>query len=159
MERKTNERKSFGEKFTNLPAPLKAQVLKFFGLSVAALLGTISLVVILQDLRCCTGLLLVCYLFYSGAVIMNDYFNGTIICKKMKCIGTTRFIDETTYVIMRECGTEEDSEEGIHKFVLSTSKKMARLFKTGFIMNVYFRPNAAMVMVAWELIGSSGFSN
>lgn len=146
--------KSFIECVGAMPAALKRRFVKQLAGSCLVMLLILFFVLVSKDWRCLFGLGFVLYIAYIGLDIVWKYDAGIIIRKKVRCISSTKILNnkERLYVALRNLECRDTDEPEVYKFYLPVSKKESGLFAPDVVMYIYLNSKNPSEILAWELI-------
>ena len=148
---------SFMQQLFLLP---EVMIRRFFGQIAAAALivvFTVFLLIHFKVWQYCIGLLIALYLAYMAMDMVWNYNKGKIECKRMICIKSQHFIRKSrVFVIMQDVDAKENTRDNTRQFYIATSKKNAALITPHTIMDIYFRPDNPLEVIAWEIVGNQG---
>lgn len=138
-----------------MPESLLKRLLQYIGAGAIIIVFSIFLMIFFRTWQYCLGFLIALYIIYLGLDIAWGFYDGKIICSKMVCIKATVLPGKKRlFIIMRDLNAKDVDINNTHKFYIASSKKNISLITPQTIMEVYYRPDNPMEMVAWNILGS-----
>lgn len=135
------------------PLPLQKRFLKHMLASAAIAVITVVLMIYFRSWGYCIGMILGLYVAYVGFDVIWAYHDGKIISRKMVCIKAQRMPNrERVYLVMRLAEGEPEDDEPIKKFYLAATKQEIAMITPNTVMQIYYRPNNYLEIVAWEIV-------
>lgn len=154
-EQENNE--SFIRQVASLPRPLQVRFLRHIGTAIAMLVLTVFMVIYFQTWSYSICSLISLYIAYLGCDIVWSSQSEKIICRKMVCVKANKVLkQDRLYAIMRELDDTIPEQDAVHRFYFVGPKKELALITPNTILNVYFRPDTQLEVVAWEIIDYIG---
>lgn len=157
--RKQSDRKekdSFLMLYEKLPAVMQKRFIKQMGIGIVLAAFMTLIIIKLKHPTYILGYLAVLYVVYTGFDLVWKYHDGKIICKKMVCITANASIKKDRIDAMfQELDETTAPENATHRFKFGVSKQDIRMISEGTVMNIYYRPDVPLSVIAWEIVGNT----
>lgn len=141
------------QQFNLTPPMLQRRVVVNIGVAIIFAVATIILAVAFKTPGFLVGLLIALYIGYLGIDILVGCRNGTIRSEKMVIVKASRImLTKMVNLVLREAnGTEEDGKR--HGTRLEVTRGDINMLTTGTVLNVCFRGDGEIEILAWEIYG------
>lgn len=153
MEEKT----TIFQKMAAMPQALQRRVWKQLGCTALVTLCICFFALYFKSWTYLLGILLGLYPLYLAYHIIQRFYRGQIICKKMVCIRAirTKLLKERAYCYFRDLESPPDSEEGVHAYYIAASEKELGCFTPNTLMNLYYDVESPKEILAWAILGTT----
>lgn len=139
------------QQFNLTPPMLQKRIVVNVGMAFLIAAVSIILAVVSKSQGLLVGVLIAAYIGYLGIDILVGWRNGTIRNEKMVIVKSSRvLLTKKVNLILREVDeTEGDGKR--HEAHIEVSRDDINMLTTGTVLNVCFREEGVMEVLAWEI--------